>query len=187
MLSQSVGAAQLQGRILSSEMQIRFLAPDDAPEYSRLRLEMLELEPQAFSSSAVEHRALGMDELRRRIGSAQEHQFIVGAFDDGRLAGVVGFYRDRGLKTRHKGHIWGVYVMPEKRGQGLARKMLETVLQRASTITGLEQVLLSVAATQTTAFRLYQSLGFESWGCEPRGLRIADQWIDEHYMVLRLK
>jgi ribosomal protein S18 acetylase RimI-like enzyme len=168
-------------------MQIRFLTPDDAPEYSRLRLEMLQLEPQAFSSSAEEHRSLSMDELRRRIGSVEEDQFIVGAVEEGRLFGVVGFYREKGLKTRHKGRIWGVYVTPDKRDQGLARKMFETLLQRASTIASLEQILLSVAATQTAAFRLYQSLGFQSWGCEPRGLRVGDQWIDEHYMILRLK
>jgi ribosomal protein S18 acetylase RimI-like enzyme len=168
-------------------MEIRFLIPDDAPEYSRLRLEMLELEPQAFSSSVEEHRSLSIDEVRRRLGSIAEDQFIVGAFEDGRLSGVVGFYREKGIKTRHKGHIWGVYVKPEIRGQGLARKMLQTALQRASTIGGLERVLLSVAATQSAAFRLYESLGFESWGCEPRALRVGDRYLDEHYLILRLK
>jgi ribosomal protein S18 acetylase RimI-like enzyme len=169
------------------KMEIRFLTAEDAPEYSRLRLEMLELEPQAFSSSAEEHRLLRIEEIRLRLGSIAQDQFIVGAFDEGRLSGVVGFYRDKGLKSRHKGHIWGVYVKPEKRGKGLARKMLQTVLQRASTIAGLEQVLLSVAATQSAAFGLYQSLGFESWGCEPRALRVGDRYLDEHYLILRLK
>lgn len=168
------------------KMEIRFLTSEDAPEYSRLRLEMLELEPQAFSSSAEEHRSLSMDEIRRRLGSLTEDQFIVGAFDDGRLLGVVGFYRDKGAKSRHKGHIWGVYVKPEKRGRGLARRMLQTALQRASTITGVEQVLLSVAATQSAAFRLYESLGFQSWGCEPRALRVGDRYFDEHYLILHL-
>jgi ribosomal protein S18 acetylase RimI-like enzyme len=168
-------------------MEIRFLTAEDASEYSRLRLEMLELEPQAFSSSAEEHRSLSTDEIRRRLGSGGEDQFIVGAFQDEQLSGVVGFYREKGPKTRHKGHIWGVYVQPEKRGLGLARKMLQTALQRASTIAGLEQVLLSVAATQSAAFRLYQSLGFEPWGCEPRALRVGGRYFDEHYLILQLR
>lgn len=167
-------------------MEIRFLTPDDAAEYSRLRLEMLQREPQAFSSSPEEHHSLSMAERRRRIGSAAEDQFIVGAFEDGRMFGAAGFHREKGPKTRHKGRVWGVYLAPEKRGQGLARKMLEAILHRVVTIGGLEQILLSVAATQTAAFRLYQSMGFVSWGCEPRGLRVGDQYIDEHYMILRL-
>jgi RimJ/RimL family protein N-acetyltransferase len=107
--------------------------------------------------------------------SLAEDQFIVGAFEDGRLSGVVGFHRETRRKTRHKGHIWGVYVRPEKRRQGLARKMLQTVLQRVAGIHGLEQVLVSVAVTQTAACHLYQSLGFESWGLEPRALGVGDQ------------
>jgi ribosomal protein S18 acetylase RimI-like enzyme len=168
-------------------MEIRYLTPDDSTEYWRLRLEMLEGEPQAFSSSAEEHRSSDLNELHRRIGSVDAEQFIVGAFAGSRLMGAAGFHRDKGLKTRHKGRIWGVYVSPEERGRGIARKILETVLQRASTIRGLEQILLSVAATQTPALHLYRSLGFKSWGCEPRGLRVGDQYIDEHYMILRLK
>jgi ribosomal protein S18 acetylase RimI-like enzyme len=170
-----------------SQMQIRFLSSDDAAEYSRLRLEMLEGEPQAFSSSAEEHRSLSIDDVRKRIGSVEDEQFIVGAFEGARLVGAVGFYREKGRKTHHKGRIWGVYVAPEERGAGLARRMLETLLKRVSTFSGLEQVLLSVAATQAAALHVYESLGFERWGCEPRGLRIGDQYIDEHYMILRLK
>jgi len=64
--------------------------------------------------------------------------------------------------------------------------MLQMLLLRARHIEGLKQILLSVAATQTAAAHLYRSLGFVSYGREPRALRIADQWIDEDYMVLML-
>ena len=171
----------------SDQIAIRFLTGEDAAEYWRLRLEMLEREPQAFSASAEEHRWLGIDVVRERIAPLEEEQFIVGAFERARLAGAVGFYRDKGLKTRHKGHVWGVYVEPQQRGAGLGRKMLETLLQHAAAISGLAQVLLSVAATQTPALRLYESLGFQRWGCEPKALRIGDQYIDELHMILGLK
>jgi len=54
-------------------------------------------------------------------------------------------------------------------------------------LNGSEQVLLSVATTQTAAARLYRSLGFESFGCEPKALKIGDRFVDEEYMVLRLR
>ncbi len=65
--------------------------------------------------------------------------------------------------------------------------MLQTILKRVEEMEGLEQVLLSVAATQTAAFRLDCALGFELLGCEPRALKIGDRFIDEQYLVLRLK
>ena len=63
---------------------------------------------------------------------------------------------------------------------------MQTLLERGSAIEGVEQVLLSVAATQTSAIHLYRSLAFESFGTEPRALRIGDRYIDEEHMVLRL-
>ena len=75
-------------------------------------------------------------------------------------------------------------MAPEERGGGICRKMMQALLNRGSAIDGVEQVLLSVAATQESAIRLYRSLGFESFGREPRALRIGDRYIDEEYMIL---
>jgi hypothetical protein len=33
---------------------------------------------------------------------------------------------------------------------------------------------------------LYRSLGFESFGVEPRAMRVGDRFYDEEHMVLRL-
>ena len=65
--------------------------------------------------------------------------------------------------------------------------MMKPLLERAAAITGIEQVLLSVTNTQTAALALYRSLGFESFGTEPRALNVSGEFIDEHYLVLRLK
>ena len=46
-------------------------------------------------------------------------------------------------------------------------------IAEASTIAGLEQLDLAVAVTQPAAHRLYQSLGFSTYGCEPRALKIG--------------
>jgi ribosomal protein S18 acetylase RimI-like enzyme len=167
--------------------EIRYLTGNDASEYWRLRLEALEGDPEAFSASAQEHRTLGLDEVRKRLGFEGGDQFVVGALQGGRLIGTAGFYREQNLKTRHKGRIWGVYVTPARRGAGVGKRMLQTILKRVAEMKGLEQVLLSVAATQTAAFRLYCALGFELFGCEPRALKIGDRFIDEQYLVLRLK
>ena len=150
-------------------------------------MEALEGDPEAFSASAEEYRALSLNEIKSRLGFGSADSFVVGAFEAGRMMGMAGFYRDKGLKSRHKGRVWGVYVTPSKRGTGLGRRMLETLLDRGRGIHGVEQILLSVTATQTAAIALYRSLGFEFFGREPRALRIGDRHIDEEYFVLSLK
>ena len=167
----------------SGQAEIRVLIPDDASEWIRLRLEALEGDPQAFSASLDEYRSLSLDEVKKRLWSTP-NAIVVGAFDEGKMAGMAGFYREKNPKTRHKGHIWGVYVSSSQRGRGLGRQMMIALLERAAAIPGIEQVLLSVTSGQAAALSLYRSLGFEIFGTEPRALNVNGQFIDEHYLVL---
>ena len=167
-------------------MEIRILNGEDAGEWSRLRLEALQGDPEAFSSSVEQHKTLTLDDIRRRLGSGARDSFVVGAFIENRLVGMSGFVREAGPKVEHKGRIWGVYVAPEQRKQGVARKMFEIILERARTIHGLERILISVAATQTAAKQFYRALGFELFGVEPQALKIGGRYIDEEYMGMGL-
>ena len=167
-------------------MEIRFLTPDDRDQWLRLRIEALEGDPEAFSASLDEYRSLNLDEVKRRLWSDGD-AFVLGAFREGCLCGMAGFYREKGPKSRHKGRVWGVYVTPGARGAGIAYQMMQALLERVRMIEGIEQVLLSVSATQEPAIRLYRSLGFQSFGREPRALRIGDRYIDEEYMVLPVR
>lgn len=169
-----------------TSIKIRILTPDDAAAYWNFRLESLEREPAAFSSSPEDHRKLSEDEIRSRLAVDPAEHFIVGAFVDGKLVGTAGFVRQPGVKERHKGRIWGVYLKAEMRGRGIGRSMMKGLLERAAKIDGLEQILLSVTTTQAAAIALYRSLGFTSFGCEVKALKVGDLYIDEEYMTLYL-
>lgn len=149
-------------------------------------MEALESEPQAFGSSDVEHRRLAIETIRARISPDPANKFVVGAFLGGQLIGTAGLVREPNLKERHKARIWGVYVKANLRGQGIGRGMLTEILQRATRIEGVEQILLAVAAPQTAAIALYHSFGFTPYGREPRALKIGDHYLDEELMVLHL-
>ena len=91
-----------------------------------------------------------------------------------------------GLKERHKGHIYAVYVAPAQRGKGAGRALIGAVLEKAKQDLSLEQILLAVATSQDAARRLYRDLGFKTYGTEPNALKVGESYIDEDHMILRV-
>lgn len=165
------------------QFEIKPVRSEDADNYWTLRLEALQKYPNAFGASYEESVLISKEEKTKRIGQDSSN-YILGAFTaDGLIIGSVGFYREQSLKLKHKALIWGVYVSEQYRGQGIAKRLMVEVIQKAEQLEGLKQINLCVEGTNVAAIELYRKLGFVTYGVEKNALVYAGQSYDEEMMV----
>ncbi len=166
------------------DLKIRVLTDKDAGEFFRLRCQSLLAVPEAFLASPgddlVSSEDAARELLRRGLDAA-----VFGACTDG-LHGMLGLYRARHLKCAHKIHLWGMFVLPEWRRQGIGNALLHAAIAHARALQGVSSVHLSVSGATAAAERLYQRAGFAVWGLEPEAIRFDGRSFDEHHMVMKV-
>lgn len=167
-------------------MQIRVLTSADVEAFRVLRLEAINDSPAAFLQTEESFKALLLADLASWIES-NDNKATVGAFDDrGKLLGMAGFRRDSGPKIDHKAMVWGVFLTPSARGLGLGTKLMQALIEEAARRPGIVLLHLAVAESQSAAKALYESVGFKTYGREPKAVRLGDTFIDEDLMSLEL-
>src|SRR4051812_35376492 len=111
-------------------MLVRALEHSEAEIFHELRLRGLREDPGPFAATYEEDAALSLESVRNRF-PVDEDRFVLGAFDTaGQLAGVVGFSREQRSKLHHWGVVWGMYVVPEARGQGVGQSLMAELVAR---------------------------------------------------------
>lgn len=172
-------------------MIIRRLNETDWEAYRTIRLEALQLAPEAFGSDYAESSGRTPDVWAASLNVPDT--IVLGAFAEagspaaeGQIVGMAGLTRERRIKTRHKANVFGVYVSPPARGAGCAKALVTELIGLARTLGGVEQLMLCVVAENAAAKAVYAGLGFRVYGREPRALKLGDRYLDEELMVLEL-
>jgi ribosomal protein S18 acetylase RimI-like enzyme len=157
---------------------IRRITANDATAYRDLRLKALHDHPAAFTAAYE-------DEVKQPLSFYAERLAAGTVFARGadRLDGMAGFYVRDGLKTCHRGVLWGMYVRPDARGTGLAMALIEAVKDHARLL--VEDVILGVGTDNPAAIARYRAAGFVRCGSERRAIKIGDRYFDEISMTYR--
>lgn len=168
----------------TSDIQFRPLRADEWEAFQALRLRSIADTPEAIYPTHAEESSRTPDQIRARI-TETDHQVVFGAYQHGDLVGIAGLRREALAQVAHKGVLWGVFVHPERRGGGIARRLLQALFDHARR-TGVRQIHLNVNVANPRAGGLYRSMGFETYGREPDAMQVGGRFYDEDLMLLRL-
>lgn len=149
-------------------VRLRRLEARDAGPWRALRAEALALHPEAFGET---HDPLSGQPLAA-FADALETGLVLGAFDGEDLVGSMALD-----VTGAQGELRAVYVRPDRRGQGLGRRLLRDLLAEAKR-QGVRRLDLSVASTNHPALRFYLAAGFRSAGQPSRALARDGRLLD---------
>lgn len=169
---------------IDSAIQFRPVHADEWHAFQTLRLRSISETPLAIYPTLAEERERSPEQIRAKIAQTA-FQVVYGAYAAGTLVGIAGLRREPLVQVAHKGVLWGVYLHPDHRRGGVARGLLQALFDHARS-EGVTQVHLNVNVENARAAGLYRSMGFETYGREPRAMRVNGQYYDEELMLLQL-
>ena len=143
-----------------NEVRIRQAAPDDAAEFARL-LHDFNSEFDDFTPGVE---AL-TENARRMLAEGEMLVLFAGQGPDG-FAGLR--FRSSVLTGKPDAYIEDLYVVPDLRGQGIGRALLDAAID-AARAEGATHIELTTSEADTAAIGLYESSGFTNREGSPAG------------------
>jgi ribosomal protein S18 acetylase RimI-like enzyme len=167
-------------------IRIVALSAAHARQCRALMLHAYEHAADAFTSTVEERAGEPESWWIRRIADPTGMAMAFGAFAGTELVGAVALEFSAKPKTRHKASVIGMYVVPEWRGNGAARALVQAAIDRCRSRGDVRVVQLTVTDGNEPAIALYRSAGFEPFGTEPMAIRTAAGFRSKVHMWLAL-
>ena len=116
----------------------------------------------------------------------EQNSFFIIGISDKKFIGAGSLIFKRTGITKHVGEIQKVMVDVDFRGRGIAKEIMEKLIDKAKEI-GLESIILDVRETQITAINLYKSFGFHIVGKFENYVKVKGGCYDDYWMQKSLK
>lgn len=162
---------------------IRKLTRSDAPRYKELRLQALTTNPESYFATFEEENRRDLSAFGSEISIYQEPYGYYGWFDDDEiLRAYIQVSPTYFRKTAHVADIYNLYVDPKVRRQGVAHQLFDLVLGNIKALSAIEILFLTVMDSNTPARKLYESLGFVTYGTKEKSIKGPTGYLSEVLM-----
>lgn len=157
-------------------VRIARVTPAELGAFKSLRDEGLRLHPEAFDADIETEQSRPPESYIGRLGLHDPlgGSFLIGAWVEGAMVGMVGMERNSLPKLRHSAELNSMMVRPSHGHRGIGLKLVEECLVQARLATGLELITLRVSTSNQAVVRLYERAGFKHCGVVPRAVRLTE-------------
>lgn len=167
--------------------EVRRLVTDDFDQYYEVRLAGLIECPAAFTTDADAWRSASKETIERHLELSQDGQApILGAWQGAELVGLIGMNPEQRASVSHKAGLWGFYVLPDHREQGIGGGLLTDMIGVAKTMPNLRKLRAVVPTSCGKALSLTSKLGFEQFGLEREARQVDGLFHDQSYLSYSL-
>lgn len=166
------------------QVSYRKLKSNEAQEFRRVRLECLKSFPESFGTLYEDEAGKPKLYFEENIEQDSADIFFFGAFSGDYLIGIAGFVRGNRTKTRHRGELVSMYVDPEFHGQKVGENLLRALIKAVFDLQGIESIELTVVADNSSAVRLYERIGFETFGVQKNYFKLGEKYWNQRFMQL---
>ncbi len=168
---------------------INSLSNKDWKKYKKIRLEALKINPEAFLNSYADVLKYPdqkwQEDLRK--SAKKDGTFYLFAFDKDKIVGMNGAHWRNDKKTiSHIIEVFGVFVTPAYRGQGIGKKLMEGVINEVKKDSQFKKIKLGVNAQNLPALKLYQNCGLKIVGKLEKELKFGNKYCDEIMMEMMI-
>lgn len=170
---------------MNNQYTFSILGPERQEAFYGLRSEALTTSAHSYGTTLKLHLATPADHIRRMLEESQSDKdgFILGAFKEQQLVGMIGLRRENKENIRHKASIWGLYVTQPERQKGVGKSLVEEALAISEHYQGLHHIRLIVTDTDQVALKLFKDEGFRVYGEEKKGIYCHGRYYDQLYLA----
>lgn len=153
---------------------IRNLDGNEAEKTLQTMIEISKTSPFILSTTA-DFQKMTEEQERKFIVSHNESPrklFLVAEVEN-KIAGILNFHAFGDSKRFHRGGL-GVSLHHDFRGDGIAKKMMEVLIDFTRTLSGFRYLELEVFDINVDAIKLYEKLGFQVLHLTPNAFVLTD-------------
>ena len=167
-----------------SAITINQLNPDEWQKYKDIRLEALKINPTAFANTYEDVLTHSDEKWKEQLEQSQKKDglIILFAMDGDRVVGMNAFHWANKPVTKHIAQIFGVFISPDYRGKGIGKLLMDGIISEIKKNSQFIKITLGVNAENTSALKLYESLGLKVVGKHEKELKFGDKLCDELLM-----